>query len=107
MEIPISQFRRNLFSFVETALDGKEVWVRHKGRRLRLVPEDQQTDKLSRITPMEIIASDVRIEDNTWKADITAEWERKWDRKLGPRVKPSRIASSPTRTNTRKSSRTA
>lgn len=107
MEIPITRFRRNLFSFIETALEGKEVWVRHKGQRLRLVPENQATDKLSRITPLEIIALGENLEDSNWKASMTDAWEQKWDRKLGPVAKPSRKASSPARTNARKGRRTA
>ena len=107
MEVPISQFRRNLFSLIETALDGKEVWVKHKGRRLRLVPEDQPTDKLTRITPLEIIASGVDLEDASWKGSMMEAWERKWDRRLGPRVKPSRKASPAARANSRKTRRTA
>ena len=107
MDVPITQFRRNLFSFIETALDGKEVWVRHKGRRLKLVPEDQPTDKLSRITPLEIIASGVDLEDDSWKVSMSEAWERKWDRRLGPRAKPSRKASAPARANARKARRTA
>jgi len=107
MEVPITQFRRNLFSLIETALDGKEVWVRHKGRRLRLLPENQPTNKLARITPLEIIASQVSFEDNSWKDSMMDAWERKWDRRLGPRAKPSRKASPPGRTSSRKTRRTA
>lgn len=107
MEVPITQFRRNLFSFIETALDGKEVWVRHRGRRLRLVPEDQPADKLSRITPLEIIASGVDLEDDSWKVSMTKAWEQKWDSRLGTRAKPSRKASTTARANSRKARRTA
>jgi prevent-host-death family protein len=37
MEVPITQFRREIFSLVNQALDGGEVWVTHKGRRLKIV----------------------------------------------------------------------
>ena len=107
MEVPISQFRRNLFSLIETALDGKDVWVRHKGRRLRLVPEDQPGDKLSRITPLEIIVDDARISDDSWKDSMKKDWERKWDHKLGPRRKPSHEVSSPAQVKSRKAKRPA
>jgi hypothetical protein len=107
MEIPITRFRRNLFSFIETALEGKEVWVRHKGQRVRLVPENQPTDKLSRITPLEIVAPGVNLEDSSWKGSITDAWEQKWDGRLDPVAKPSRKASPPSRTNARKNRRTA
>jgi len=35
------------------------------------------------------------------------EWERKWDRKLGPLSKPARAAAATSRTNARKARRTA
>ena len=107
MEVPISQFRRNLFSLVETALDGKEVWVRHKGKRLRLMPEEQPADKLSRITPLEIIVDDARLSDDSWKGSMIENWERKWDHKLGPRRKPSQRVSRPAQVKSRKINRPA
>ena len=106
MEVPITQFRQNLFDLVNQALDGKEVWVSHKGRRLRLVPEHSPS-KLSRITPMQIISPGVDIEDDSWKADMMREWEQKWDRKLGSPAKPARAASASGRKSTRRTRRTA
>jgi antitoxin (DNA-binding transcriptional repressor) of toxin-antitoxin stability system len=106
MEVPITQFRQNLFALVEQALDGKEVWVRHKGRRVRIVPE-QPVDKLSRITPMDIIAPSADLEDDSWKTVMMREWEQKWDRRLGSVSKPARAASVSGRTKARKVRRTA
>jgi antitoxin (DNA-binding transcriptional repressor) of toxin-antitoxin stability system len=106
MEVPITQFRQNLFALVEQALDGKEVWIRHKGQRLRIVPE-RPVDKLSRITPMEIIAPSADLEDDSWKIAMMREWEQKWDRRLGPVSKPARIASGSGQTKARKVRRTA
>jgi prevent-host-death family protein len=103
MEVPITQFRQKLFDLVNQALDGKEVWVSHKGRRVRLVPEHAPS-KLSRITPMQIIVPGTDIDDDSWKNEMMREWERKWDRKLGPSAKP---ASASGRTNARKARRTA
>jgi len=106
MEVPITQFRQKLFDLVNQALDGKDVWVSHKGRRLRLVPEHAPS-KLSRITPMRIIAPGFDIEDKSWKAEIVNEWEKKWDRRLGPLAKPARATTSTSRASTRKTRRTA
>ncbi len=106
MEVPITQFRQNLFALVDQALDGKEVWVRHKGRRVRIVPE-QPVDKLSRITPMEIIAPSADLEDDSWKTAMIREWEQKWDRRLGPVSRPWRAATASGRTKARKIRRTA
>jgi prevent-host-death family protein len=106
MEVAITQFRQRLFELVNQALDGKEVWVSHKGRRVRLVPEHAPS-KLSRITPIEIIPPGVDIEDDSWKKEMMRGWERKWDRKLGPLSKPARAAAAPARPNARKARRTA
>ena len=106
MEVPITEFRQKLFDLVNQALDGKEIWVSHKGRRVRIVPEDAPS-KLSRITPIEIIAPGANLEDGSWKTKMLREWERKWDRKLGPLSKPARAAAAPGRTNARKARRTA
>jgi prevent-host-death family protein len=104
MEVPITQFRRKLFELVNQAIDGKEVWVSHRGRRVRLVPE-HATSKLDRITPMQLIVSGADLEDGSWKEEMWREWERKWDRRLGPIAKPARPTSA--RANSRKTRRTA
>jgi antitoxin (DNA-binding transcriptional repressor) of toxin-antitoxin stability system len=104
MEVPITQFRQKLFELVNQALDGKEVWVRHRGRRVRIVPEHAPS-KLSRITSMEIIPPGVDLGDKSWKEEIMRDWERKWDRRLGPAAKPARPVQR--RAAARKARRTA
>jgi antitoxin (DNA-binding transcriptional repressor) of toxin-antitoxin stability system len=59
MEVPITQFRREIFSLVNQALDGSEVWITHRGRRLKIVPEGLPASRLSRIAPMEILNPEV------------------------------------------------
>jgi antitoxin (DNA-binding transcriptional repressor) of toxin-antitoxin stability system len=59
MEVPITQFRREIFSLVNQALDGSEVWITHKGHRLKIVPEGRPASRLSRIAPMEILNPEV------------------------------------------------
>ncbi len=93
MEVPITQFRRDLFSLMNKALEGSEVWVTHKGRRLKIVPEGKPVSRLSRITPLDIIASGVDLEEDSWKLEMMREWERKWDRRLAPLAKPAVKAS--------------
>lgn len=83
MEVTITQFRQKVFELVDQALDGKEIWVKHKGRRVRIVPE-QPVDKLSRITPMQILEpQDFDMNDPKFKAEMLTEmqkeWERDWD----------------------------
>lgn len=100
MEIPITQFRRDIFTLVNEALDGREVWVSHKGRRLKLVPEGRPANRLSGITPMEIVtgsggASGLSAGDKAMKAEMTRSWERDWDRDFG-RAPGSRHATGKT-----------
>jgi antitoxin (DNA-binding transcriptional repressor) of toxin-antitoxin stability system len=93
MEVPITQFRRKLFDLVNQALDGKEVWVSHKGRRVRILAEDAPS-KLDRITPMQIlIPPGFDLDDPAFKAEMLAdmekEWQRDWERDFGPAPKPA------------------
>lgn len=84
MEVPITQFRREIFTLVNEALDGGEVWVSHKGRRVKLVPEGKRADRLSRITPMEIVnRGEGGLEKTGLLAEMTQAWEADWDRDFG------------------------
>jgi antitoxin (DNA-binding transcriptional repressor) of toxin-antitoxin stability system len=81
MEVPITQFRREIFSLVNKALEGTEVWVTHKGRRVKIVPEGQPADRLSRITPLDIINPDFPdLNDPALKAEMMAEMEKEWEK---------------------------
>jgi antitoxin (DNA-binding transcriptional repressor) of toxin-antitoxin stability system len=95
MEVPITQFRREIFSLVNQALEGSEVWVTHKGRRLKIVPEGKPVSRLSRITPLDILVPGANLEDDSWKQEMMREWERKWDRRLAPLAQPAPKASRP------------
>jgi antitoxin (DNA-binding transcriptional repressor) of toxin-antitoxin stability system len=96
VEVPITQFRRDIFSLMNQAAEGVELWVTHKGRRFRLVPEGKPADKLSRITPMDILATGTNFEDDSWKQEMMREWEQKWDRRLTPLAKPRPSTAKPT-----------
>jgi len=79
VEVPITQFRREIFSLVNQALEGTEVWVKHKGRRLRIVPEGKPVSRLSRITPMEVLIDpNFDMDDPAFKAEWLAEMEKEW-----------------------------
>jgi antitoxin (DNA-binding transcriptional repressor) of toxin-antitoxin stability system len=91
MEVPITQFRKKIFAMVNEALEGSEVWITHKGRRLRIVPESGVPDKLSRITDLEILnPPDFDMNDPSfkarWLAEMKGEWEKDWDRDFGPSI---------------------
>ncbi len=81
MEVPITEFRKNLFALVNQAAEGKDVRFTHKGRRFRIVPEDVAGDKLSRLTPMQIlIPEDFDLNDPAFKAERMAEMEKEWEK---------------------------
>lgn len=85
MEVPITQFRREMFTLINKALDGNEVWVSHKGRRVKLVPEGHAANRLSRITPMEIVNhAEGGLENTGLLEEMTRAWEVDWDRDFGP-----------------------
>jgi len=66
---------------VNRVLEGDEIWVRHKGRRLKLVSEDQPGSRLSRLTPMRILnPASCNLNDPALKAEAMAEMERAWER---------------------------
>jgi hypothetical protein len=84
MEVPITQFRRDIFTLVNQALDGIDIWVTHKGRRFKIVPEGKPVSRLSRITPMDVINYAAGGLENTGLLEeMTREWEADWDRDFG------------------------
>jgi hypothetical protein len=85
MEVPITQFRREIFSLANQALDGREIWFTHKGRRLKIVPEGPPVSRLSRITPMDVINyAEGGLENTGLLEEMTRAWEADWDRDFGP-----------------------
>jgi prevent-host-death family protein len=81
MEVPITEFRKNIFALVNQAAEGKDVRFTHKGRRFRIVPEDEVGDKLSRLTPMQIlIPEDFDLNDSKFKAEWLAMMEKEWEK---------------------------
>ena len=81
MEVTITQFRKEIFSLVNAAMGGEEVWVKHKGGRVKLTPENVTKSRLSRITPMEITFPDAPdLNDPIFKAQMLAEMEVEWEK---------------------------
>ena len=74
----ITQFRRELFALADAALEGKTVEFVHRGKTLRVVPEEVP-DKFARITPMPELID----ENMDWEAvsrELLAEMEREWEK---------------------------
>jgi prevent-host-death family protein len=81
MEVPITQFRREIFTLVNQAMEGTDLWVTHKGRRFRIVPENPPGSCLSRITPMEVMVDpNFDMNDPAFKAEWLAEMEKEWEK---------------------------
>jgi len=81
MEVPITQFRREIFTLVNQAMEGTDLWVTHKGRRFRVVPENPPCGRLSRITPMEVMVDpNFDMNDPAFKAEWLAEMEKEWEK---------------------------
>jgi hypothetical protein len=78
MEVTITRFRRDLFTLVEQAMSGTEVWVKHKGRRFKIAPEPRKGSKLARLTKRDLINHDVPEDAHKiemWKA-IQEDWDQ-------------------------------
>lgn len=83
MQVSITQFRRDIFDLVNQAMDGKEVWVMHKGRRFKVVPEIKPGSRLSRITPLAVVnpaipAASMKRSDRSLQEEMVRSWERDW-----------------------------
>jgi|HubBroStandDraft_1064217.scaffolds.fasta_scaffold48971_2 hypothetical protein len=81
MAVPITKFRKDIFSFAEAALKGTVVEFTHKGVTFKVVPE-QSTDKLANITPLEVInpayGDDLESGAAELQKEMTKEWEKDW-----------------------------
>ncbi|HTZ59774.1 MAG TPA: type II toxin-antitoxin system prevent-host-death family antitoxin [Acidobacteriaceae bacterium] len=81
MEVTITQFRRDIFELINQALEGKDIWVTHKGRRIKVVPEVQPGSRLSRITPLALInpaGRSSKRSDRLLQEEMARAWEQDW-----------------------------
>ena len=81
MVVPISKFRKDIFSLTEAALKGTVVEFVHKGVTFRVVPE-QSTDKIGNVTPLQVInpAYGDSLESGAieLRTEMEKEWEKDW-----------------------------
>lgn len=79
MEVSISQFRRELFRLVEQAMQGEPVYVTHRNRRFRIMPEGLARTGLEALTPLQVVNLQLPdLEDPSWKEEMAKEWEKDW-----------------------------
>jgi prevent-host-death family protein len=81
MRVSSTEFRKNLFQIVERVLQGELVEVAHKGRLIRLVPQNKPT-KLSRLTQRETISGtfeELELAQRQLEEEIRASLESNWD----------------------------
>jgi prevent-host-death family protein len=86
MKVTSTEFRKNLFQIVERVLQGELVEVAHKGRLIRLVPENKPS-KLSRLLQRDTIngtLEDLERAQQQLDEELRASWDSKWDNKRFP-----------------------
>jgi len=79
MDVPISRFRRDLFRMIERSAEGEPLYITHRGRRFRVVPEEAARSGLEALTALKIVnPTGPDIEDPAWKEEMIREWESDW-----------------------------
>jgi prevent-host-death family protein len=84
MKVTSTEFRKNLFQLVERVIQGELVEIVHKGRRIRLVPEDEAS-KLSRLIPHDTIPGtleDLERGQQELDQEMRTSFETKWSEKI-------------------------
>ena len=81
MAVPISKFRKEIFSLTEAALRGAVVEFTHKGVTFKVVPE-QSVDKIANVTPLQVInpahGDGLESGTNQLRTEMEKEWEKDW-----------------------------
>ena len=83
MKLSITEFRKNLFKFVERVIAGETVEFVHQGTTVRLVIPEQRSSKLDRLTPRQITNPGMtdkqhRVAERKLQSEMWAEIERDW-----------------------------
>jgi hypothetical protein len=79
MVVPITQFRKDIFSLAEAALKGAVVEFTHRGVTFKVVPE-KASDKLSHVTPLQVINPQYSLESavSELRTEMEKEWQKDW-----------------------------
>jgi antitoxin (DNA-binding transcriptional repressor) of toxin-antitoxin stability system len=82
MEVPITQFRRDIFALANRVLDGETITVAYKGRRLQVTTAPTRSDpfaKLEGLQPLQIVNPNYPdLDDAELKAEMKKEMEADW-----------------------------
>lgn len=83
MKVTITEFRRNLFQFVERVIAGETVEFVHRGATVRLVIPNRASSKLDRLTPRQtanpkMTETEQRAAAKKLQAEMWAEIEKDW-----------------------------
>jgi antitoxin (DNA-binding transcriptional repressor) of toxin-antitoxin stability system len=84
MTVTPTDFRKNLFQFLERALNGELIEIVHKNRTIRLAPAERRS-KLSRLIRRDTLNCDPDDFDRLLRAqdeEMRRQWEQKWQNRL-------------------------
>ncbi len=60
-------------------MNGTEVYVTHKGKRLKIEPDQPPKNRLRSITPLQVINPlSPDLDDRPDKAEMRRQWEEDW-----------------------------
>jgi prevent-host-death family protein len=80
VSLTATEFRKDLFSILERAVNGETIEITYKGSKLKLVPV-QKGSKLARLKPHDVLLCDpdsIISTDPELRALWEAEWEKDW-----------------------------
>lgn len=80
MEVPITQFRKDIFELANRALEGETIRISYKGRLLLLEPEIKAATRFDKVTKLDFLApgGSSLIDDAEMESEMQAEWEKDW-----------------------------
>jgi hypothetical protein len=80
MEVPITQFRREIFALANRALEGETITIAYKGKHLRVTAAPLKIDpatRFDRVTRIEFVHPEFQ---NREEVDMLPEMQREWEK---------------------------
>lgn len=82
MEVPITQFRRDIFALANRALEGETITVAYKGKLLSVTAKPSKIDpatRFDRVTRLELSNPEFPDFENVdMLPEMQREWEKDW-----------------------------